>query len=316
MGGMMGGGGVDIPQRDLGSELGQILKFLPKFGQADFQLASKFSPKFSELDLTQAQKYAPQYLDLNLGQLQKSIAGQPILAELNKQAQSDLALGGNISPAEAYRQDQATRARFAASGTTGSNPSIFTEALNREQYGRQRLNERRAFAGQVQQMGTSNAAQMGALWRPGGSFAPYQAGIGIGQAVTNPLLQYGSDLFSSNQSAAGQESIAGANKSAGTAGGIMSTIGSIAGAAAMFASDQRLKKKIKDTGLKTIEGIPIKEGEYKTDPEKKRFRFVMAQDVEKKVPQAVSTDSVTGMKFVDYSLIDAPFHEIRKRKAA
>ena len=50
-------------------------------------------------------------------------------------------------------------------------------------------------------------------------------------SLTNPVLAYASDLFSSNQNASAAQSVAGANKAGGTASGIMSTIGSIAMAA-------------------------------------------------------------------------------------
>jgi len=66
-------------------------------------------------------------------------------------------------------------------------------------------------------------------------------------------------------------------------------------------SDKRLKKAVKDTGEETPEGIPIKTWSYKTDPKKRRYRGVMAQDAELINPFSVVTDPISGIKAVDYS---------------
>lgn len=65
-------------------------------------------------------------------------------------------------------------------------------------------------------------------------------------------------------------------------------------------SDKRLKKNVKDTGVKTPEGIALKTWEYKTKPGV-RYMGAMAQDIEKKVPSAVGTEPLSGIKFVDTS---------------
>ncbi len=74
------------------------------------------------------------------------------------------------------------------------------------------------------------------------------------------------------------------------------------GAAKITASDKRLKKDIKYTGEKTKDGIPLAEFKYKGSDRK--FKGVIAQDVEKVKPSAV-------FKAVDYSkLPDAYFKEV------
>jgi len=57
-----------------------------------------------------------------------------------------------------------------------------------------------------------------------------QTATGTFAQLLNPLLSYGSDLFSSNQNAAAAQSVAGANKSSGTLSGILGLVGSIAAA--------------------------------------------------------------------------------------
>jgi len=55
-------------------------------------------------------------------------------------------------------------------------------------------------------------------------------GVQSFSALTNPILAYMSDLFSSNQNAAAAQAIAGANKSSGALGGGLGALGSIGGA--------------------------------------------------------------------------------------
>jgi hypothetical protein len=144
-----------------------------------------------------------------------------------------------------------------------------------------------------------------------------RAGVQSFSQLTNPILSYLSDLFSSNQNAAAAQSVAGANKSGGAMGGALSSIGSIASAVIpiIAASDLGLKEKVRTTGKKTPEGIPIKTFSYRGDP--RRFKGVMAQDVEKVRPDAVYTLPVSGHKLVAINeLIGAPFEEIKKARAA
>lgn len=65
---------------------------------------------------------------------------------------------------------------------------------------------------------------------------------------------------------------------------------------AVAASDIRLKENIEYTGEKTKDGIPVILFNYKGRPQ--RFRGVIAQDVEKVIPDAVI--ELNGVKYVDY----------------
>ena len=56
--------------------------------------------------------------------------------------------------------------------------------------------------------------------------------------------------------------------------------------------------KIRATGLKTVEGIPVKSWEYKTRPGV-RYISPMAQDIEKVAPEAVYTDPLSTIKLID-----------------
>ena len=87
-------------------------------------------------------------------------------------------------------------------------------------------------------------------------------------------------------------------------GQVISGGAQIGAAALATPSDKKLKKKIKKVGM-TKSGLPIKQFEYKDDPEHKIYQGHVAQDVEKKYPDAV-------YKVLDYSKLpkDAEFEEI------
>lgn len=90
-------------------------------------------------------------------------------------------------------------------------------------------------------------------------------------------------------------------------GAVGSGIGSLAGSTApywaplLFASDEKLKTDIHDTGMKTPGGVPIKDWRYKGSP--MMHRGFIAQDVQKKQPEAVArikTPKGGGFLAVDY----------------
>lgn len=72
-----------------------------------------------------------------------------------------------------------------------------------------------------------------------------------------------------------------------------------AGATIIAASDKKVKKDIKYTGEKTKDGIPVATFKYKGD--NKKYKGVIAQDVEKIKPEAVV--NLLGIKGVNYGTI-------------
>jgi hypothetical protein len=131
------------------------------------------------------------------------------------------------------------------------------------------------------------------------------AGISGFTGLTNPVLGYLGNLFSGNQQAQiaqaqinAQQNQAASAKGAGAASGAGSIISSVLPMIAMAFSDERTKRKIADSGLRTPQGVPISTWEYKTRPGI-RFLGATAQDIEKKVPEAVFTDPRSGLKMID-----------------
>lgn len=72
--------------------------------------------------------------------------------ELESQAIADLQLGRGLSEQEQRDAEQSARGAWASRGLAFSNGAVGAEILNRDAYGRQRQDQRRAFAGGVQGM--------------------------------------------------------------------------------------------------------------------------------------------------------------------
>lgn len=77
----------------------------------------------------------------------------PLMAELERQAASDLARGGELSAQEQRDVLNPVANRFAASGLGRSNITAATAALGLDSARRARMNERRSFAGAVDAQG-------------------------------------------------------------------------------------------------------------------------------------------------------------------
>lgn len=76
------------------------------------------------------------------------------------------------------------------------------------------------------------------------------------------------------------------------------TIGNAVGS---LFSDERTKEDVKKVGTDPNTGLGLHEFQYKDDPTKSRYVGVMAGEVQKVRPDAVSTDPESGMKKVNYS---------------
>jgi len=232
-------------------------QFAPQYAQAGYDITKQFAPKYAQTGFDIAKEFAPQYLGLNLNQMQQSIAGSPLLNELNKQAMSGLQLQGMPSEDELQRASQRQLSMFAQQGNPYGNQALAGDILTRDELVNQRKREAQQFAAGVNQMdlgqvqGLGGVAQMpnfagyaqapnlanyaappniAAYASPGAGFGPLASGIGAVQGISGPLMSFGQNLFDANQNAAATQSIAGANKSAGLTGAGIGAAGSIGAA--------------------------------------------------------------------------------------
>lgn len=85
-----------------------------------------------------------------------SVGGTNIERELQRQAEADLAAGRSLTAEQERSAQQSVRSAMSARGLAVGNPAAIGEVLMRDAYATEREGQRRGFAGNVNQMLTSN----------------------------------------------------------------------------------------------------------------------------------------------------------------
>jgi len=250
--------------------------------------------------------------------LMQSLSPEQAYAVQNADAEARRAYASSqsLNPQEQRGYQQAAREGASAAGRLGGNAAIASEVMGREEMlARKRMEAAQAAQnsynlsqGFYTQPGLNLLGSAPMSYQQGQNFL--QTGLGAIGAGTPQLFDtsVGLNLGAAQRSNELAAQSANAQAAAAQNAGIMSAIGGIggglaqgigaAGGAAAFFSDKRLKTDIKKVG-KTEGGLPIYTYKYKGD--NRTQMGVMAQDVEKKTPKAVS--EVGGFKAVDYKLV-------------
>lgn len=255
-------------------------------------------------------------------------AGAPntIEARLQQDAEAELALGRSLSPEQMRQATQSARGAFAARGMATGNAAAGAEILNRDAYATARQDQRRGFASGVNQMDLARRQRRVGLAGAYGDLDPFRQSLGpafglgqstlstttgqVGNIFGGSLQQAGNVAsFNTNMAASQYNSAlnnnaalqaagmqANATNQAGTMGMISGIGQGVLGGASMFAlSDRREKTEIKPLGKSgSILGLKTYSYKYKGD-EKERIG-VMAQDVQKVLPEAVTEVNYKGKK--------------------
>ena len=222
--------------------------------------------------------YGPRQYQQQLGalnQLDPQFMG--VRNALGASVQQGLAAGSSLTPEQTQQMQQNVRGSQAARGNIYGAASGDAEAYALGDKGQQLLQSRQQAANQfLQSPSAVNESNL---------IAPVSADRSYGYVNPNAGYQgaqYAQQNYANQIGAAGVQA-AGQNNPWG------SILGGVAAAASIYGnsgySDRRLKKNIKNVGT-----------EYKGP----RYNGVMADDVAKKVPGAVSIDPASGMKMVDY----------------
>lgn len=247
--------------------------------------------------------------------------------KLYNDAETELGLGRSLSAEDERMAQQSARSAFAARGIGTSLGSSAAEILGRQALADQRLAERRNFASSANNMLTNNVGQrttaLANLAFTGANnlmaLDPYQRALGPGLNYSqgtqgNQMQQMGNTFNSANQLAGDVAAYNGsmldsrynswanlqaANQAAAASrqAGMYGMIGGIAGGAlgglGMALSDKREKTEIKPLGKSgSVLGLKMFSYKYKGD-DKKRIG-VMAQDVQKVLPEAVEEVTYKG----------------------
>jgi hypothetical protein len=258
-------------------------------------------------------------------ELQAASAPNQIEAELQRQAQEELALGRSLSPEQERAAQQSARGAFAARGLGTSAGSAAAEILNRDAAAQQRLDQRRQFALGANSLDLARRQRRIGLAGAYGDMDPYRQGMNaafqLGGATLDRSTNMASNAFNNSLQTAGNVETfnrnmqasqynswmnnnaslqaasmqAGATNNAATMGMIGSIGGGLLGGAGLALSDKREKQDIKPLGKAgSVLGLTAYEFTYKGDD--KKHKGFMAQDVAKVLPEAVAEVDYKGKK--------------------
>ena len=310
-----------------------LIENYPELERLSLGTVQKLATNLGNQETRDAQDYIRR--GLALGELDPAAADPTTIEqELYNQGERELALGRSLSPEQIRESQQAARASMSARGLGSSMATTAAEILNRDSYASQRERERQGFASAANDQFVGNITNrrlnLANMYFSGAgnliAADPYNRAVGPGLGLAantqgNQMQQIGGAFNSANQMAGNVASFnanmldsrynsymnnraamnaanmqAGASRQAGTMGMIGGIGQGVLGAASMFAlSDKREKTEIKPLGKSgSILGLKTYSYKYKGD-DKKRIG-VMAQDVQKVLPEAVEEVEYKGKK--------------------
>jgi hypothetical protein len=310
---------IRVAQAQTAAEEAAIKRLYPEYIRMQFGTADQLAGRLNNEFLQRTRGVIGE-------ELQAASAPNAIEAQLQRDAESELALGRSLSPEQQREASQSARAAFAARGLGTSMGSSAAEILNRDAYGQQRLDARRGFAANVNQMDLARRQRRIGLAGAYTELDPFRQSIGpafglgastlsnttgqVGSIFGGSLRQAGLvDSFNTNMLASNRNGIlnnnaamqaaamqAGAMNNAATMGMIGGIGSGLLQGAGMFAlSDKREKKDIKPLGKAgSVLGLTAYEFSYKGDD--KKHKGFMAQDVAKVLPEAVAEVDYKGKK--------------------
>ena len=316
----MANASIRVAKAQSAAEEAAIKRLYPEYIKMQFGTADQLAGKLNN-----------QYLQRSRGiigeELQAASAPNAIEAQLQRDAESELALGRSLSPEQQREASQSARAAFTARGLGTSMGSSAAEILNRDAYGTARQDARRGFAAGVNQMDLARRQRRIGLGGMYMEMDPYRQALGpafglggdtlrtsqgqVSNIFNNSLQQSGNvssfntnmgmslrnSALNNNASMQAASMQAGAMNNAATMGMFGNIAGGVLGGAtsALRFSDKRMKKDIKPLGKAgSVLGLTAYEFSYKGDD--KKHKGFMAQDVAKVLPEAVAEVDYKGKK--------------------
>ena len=259
------------PPRKYVNEMRETLKAQIELAPKLYAKEKEYRGQYAQLDFDIAKQMTPQLLDLyessqtRLGAMDREQMGfqreaeigaieklgpramaaleaadpekAALMRELNKQAQADLASGGDLSAWERREIQQSSRAGGAARGMGYGSQDVAMESLAQLQGANTRRQQRQGFAQSM--VGLNQATKgdpfMAILGRPS-SMNPMMGGGVVGQAggynpgqIFSPESQYAGDIYNQNYQGQLAANTASAKNRASMWGAAMGGVGSIWG---------------------------------------------------------------------------------------
>ena len=181
----MAAASIRVANAQIAAEEESIKRLYPQYINMQFGTADQLAGRLNNEYLQRARGVVGE-------ELQAASAPNAIEAQLQRDAESELALGRSLSPEQQREASQSARAAFAARGLSTSMGSSAAEILNRDAYGQQRLDARRGFAAGVNQMDLARRQRRIGL---GGMYMetdPYRQALG-------PAFGLGGDTLRTSQ---------------------------------------------------------------------------------------------------------------------
>jgi hypothetical protein len=231
-------------------------KFMPQMAETQVEMAEMFSPRLLDLyenkinpvlsridaaavrrqreaDISAVRELGP---EATQALMDSDPERAKLLRGLTDQAQSELALGGQLSAAEQRAISQDVLAQRSATGMSYGPDTAAYVALAQQQGRQQRLRDRQRFAGQVAGMRTSMLGDpfQQITGRSGRVGAGSGAGIfgqtqGLSGQLFNPESNYAGGIYGANAQAQLAARTATANNRAALGAGMMNMFGAIGG---------------------------------------------------------------------------------------
>jgi hypothetical protein len=267
----------------------------------------------------QQMKQAQEYYDYQQGTFRPVERGLVAQAqEYDTEANRErLASQAAADTARAFGTAEGITARNLArrGGSPGSGNAMALQNQNALNFASSRAGAMTGARNQAEQIGYARKLDAVGLGRglAGASTAAYGAATGAGSAGLSssmaPGSQYQQGLQQAGQTYGNILNSQTSSYNAGMAQQGLDVGGLMQGAAALYtASDRRLKTNVELAGIDPVSGFNLYEYEYTFLPGKK-FRGVMADEVEAVMPEAVFTDA-NGFKSVNYGMIGVEMVEI------
>ena len=263
-----------------------------------------------------------------LGQLDAAQSAAPEYTRLQEQLQGAVGeRAGMLSAQDARDATQQARAGMAARGMATGSAGLGAELLNRDRFVQQRRAQDLGILGQSAQLAEQERMRRMGVGQDAYNFSmstnPAIMAMGMGSPYANltqnamamvggaqglnPMYS-GGQFSSSGGGMGGNMGMAAGGALTGAATGAMmgaaaggvgaipgAIIGGLAGGGAGYLSDERTKTDIKPLG-KVTSLLDLPAYEYRYKGEKKKRKGVMAQDVQKVLPEAVTEVDYQGKR--------------------
>lgn len=188
----MANASIRVAREQIAAEEEAVKRLYPEYIRMQFGTADELSRRLDNDYLARTRGVIGE-------ELQAASAPNAIEAQLQRDAEAELALGRSLSPEQTREATQSARAAMAARGLATGNAAVGAEILNRDAYGTARQDQRRAFASGVNQMDLARRQRRIGLAGAYGDLDPFRQGMqpafGLGMQTLSTTAGQAGNVF-------------------------------------------------------------------------------------------------------------------------